>query len=242
MIKKIFFSFEHWVESNTSKANIIFFAITTILTIISWPISTIFIVLGIFSLVLLLIFILKYLKSLSQETHLQLLKILITLLILFVVLVFAFPRMINVTINNNYCGPETAEKFTASLIPTLSGSTINAKFYIKNKTTEPLFLAADDHLPATLLADKYIANTTALGRPSGISSYAISLGGVNTEQAYTRIAPGQTHKIGLVFETKLDSKISGETDVTVTMNFLNLDNGNVKKVAASPCAVMKVGN
>lgn len=140
------------------------------------------------------------------------------------------------------CGPEKAEKFTASLVPTLSGSTINANFSIKNTTSEPLFLAADQHLPATLNADKLPSNIVLQGRPQGISEYAISVGGVDREQAYTRIGPGQTISVKLIFSLTNATRESGDAHVTVTMNFLNLDNGNVRKVATSPCAVMNVRN
>lgn len=140
------------------------------------------------------------------------------------------------------CGPEKAEKFIASLVPTLNGSTINAKFSIKNTTSEPLFLAADDHIPATLNADKLSSNIALQGRPQGISVYALSIGGVDREQAYTRIGPGQTHSVNLTFALTNATRETGDAHVTVTMNFLNLDNGNVRKVAASPCAVMRIGN
>ena len=114
---------------------------------------------------------------------------------------------------------------------------------IKNTTNEPLLLTANHDIPATLSDNKFALATTARTAPQGITSFSQFLHGPAVkEDFYTRISPGQTHKIGLVFETKLDSKISSETDVTVTMNFLNLDNGNVRKVAASPCVVMKVGN
>lgn len=143
---------------------------------------------------------------------------------------------------SSICGPQKAEKFSASLVPTLSGSTINAKFSIKNTTSEPLFLAADDHLPATLNADKLSSDVMLKGRPHDISVYALPLGGVDKEQAYTRIGPGQTHSVNLTFALTNATRESGDAHVTVTMNFLNLDNGNVRKVAASPCAVMRVGN
>ena len=144
--------------------------------------------------------------------------------------------------DNNKCGPERAEKFIASLITTLSSSIINAKFSIRNTTSEPLFLAADKNLPATLNADKISSDVVLREDPQGISVYAISFGGVDKEQAYTRIGPGQTHSVKLAFSLKNATGESGDTRVTVTMNFLNLDNGNVRRVAASPCALMSVGN
>lgn len=144
------------------------------------------------------------------------------------------------TDQNISCGSEKAEKFTASLTPTLSGSSLSARVSIRNDTSEPLFLAADEQIPAAITSDRYFSNATLKGLPQGISVYAISLGGVNTEQAYTRIGPGQTHSIRLTFETQNVTREIGEAHVTVTMNFLSLDNGNIRRVAASPCSVIQV--
>ncbi len=141
------------------------------------------------------------------------------------------------------CKPEKTEKFNAYLQPTMTGTTIKAEFAIKNTTNEPLLLAADYDTPAALSDNKFALATTARTAPTGIRSLSQFLHGPAVkEDLYTRIAPGQTHRVGLTFETRLDSKISGETNATVTMTFLNLDNGNVRRVAASPCAVMNVGN
>lgn len=118
------------------------------------------------------------------------------------------------TNQDNSCGPQNAEKFTAYLQPTMTGTTVKAEFAIKNTTNEPLFLAADKNLPATLNADKISSDVVLRENPQGISVYAISFGGVDKEQAYTRIGPGQTHSVKLAFSLKNATGESGDTRVT----------------------------
>jgi hypothetical protein len=133
--------------------------------------------------------------------------------------------------------------YVASLYPAMMRSTIKAKFTIKNTTSEPLFLVWDNQTRPALSDDKYAFSALPAGTPTGMPSASINQSGIDKEETYTKLAVGQTHAIGLVFMPELKgSKASGQSRVTVTMNFIRLNNGKVERIPASPCALMKVGD
>lgn len=238
--------FIDWVNKNPAKANTIFFLITTALTIASWQAKTIFITLVFFSIALLIILVLNFINSLSAKTHLFLLKI-ITIIFVFTAVYSIFRITLfsgeYITLSSKNCGPEKAEKFTSFLQPTINGKNIKAAITIKNTTTEPLLLVADYDEPSSLSDNKFALATVARAKPTGIKSYSQFLKGpALKEEYYTSIAPEQNLTTVSSFEINPDLKISGQTDIIVTLTLLNLSNGKVTRVATSPCAVMQSGN
>lgn len=240
MISNIWSKVIRWVENNPARADVSFFLASTLIGIVLSNIELALIIIVIIITISGIIFLVNLFKSIPTRLHLVLLKTLsLALLCTVVFSLFIFKE----GMNTNSCGMQSAEKFNAYLQPTMTGTIIKAEFAIKNTTNEPLLLAADYDTPAALSDNKFALATTARTAPTGIKSYSQFLHGpAIKEDFYTHISPGQTHKVGLVFETNFASKISGETNATVTMTFLNLDNGKVAVVAASPCAVMRVGN
>ncbi len=146
-------------------------------------------------------------------------------------------------LSDSACGPETTDKFTASLIPTIKGSKLKSQIKIRNNKQEPFLIVVDDNIPISVSSNVYPIDIKSTSAPSGIGHYSQSSSGpANREDLYTHIEPGQTISISFLFDLNTPITEKGETDITITVPLLNLSNGTIYKVNASPCAVMTIGN
>lgn len=151
-------------------------------------------------------------------------------------------KLLQVDGSSEKCKPEKTDIFTASLYTVLINDTINARLNIQNTTAEPLLVALDYERQPTLSDEKYALTAAPDTTPMGMQSSTI---GSDKEDAYTKLLAGQIYPINFSFkpDLKLLKTSNGNTNITVSANFLRLTNkGKVERITVAPCAIMKVGD
>lgn len=130
-----------------------------------------------------------------------------------------------------------SEWFKASISQaTIRDGKVNARFVIQNITSAPLLIAVNRQVKmvfADINTGFSLSEIPGSTNTNGISRTHKSYSSYKKQDAYTRVSPGQSLSIGLIFKNVPDQYKEGTVSVTVDFNVLTQD-GEVKRASASP--------
>ncbi|HEX9022301.1 MAG TPA: hypothetical protein VF799_00525 [Geobacteraceae bacterium] len=137
--------------------------------------------------------------------------------------------------------PAQKDAFDVSLISaTRNMNKISTNISIKNVASEPLFLAISNEIRPSLTDNIFGLSVNQIFDLTGIHTAHPNQGGIEREErTYTKILPGQTINAGIAFAPYPHGTPENESQINLTIEFLNLHNGKLDKVTKSVSGPMK---